>query len=85
MTTGVEKPHQLLLNHNLTQKCIELKVMLCHITNISQMNLAYQSVKFLLKDLQLTTAMMPSYERSSLFWIDAITSNACPARSVTIT
>jgi hypothetical protein len=35
--------------------------------------------------LQLTTAMMPSYVWSSLFWIDAITSNACPARSVTIT
>ena len=33
----------------------------------------------------LTTAITPLYDLSSLFAVDAITSNACPALSVTIT
>lgn len=94
--SGEEKLHQHSLIHNLTHKWCELKVRV-HYKNISQMQWGNQSLQSLSKEvlwvnerkkkkrLQLTTAMMPSYEWSSLFWIDAITSNACPARSVTIT
>lgn len=41
--------------------------------------------KMLEKKSLLTTVMTPSYELSSLFEADAITSDACPALRVTIT